>query len=114
MRRRTFIAGIGSAAAWPVVARAQQSARPMVGFLNTQSPDGFGQYAAAFRQGLKDVGFIEGENYVVEYRWGEGHYDRLPSLVAQLLEKRPTVIAATGGIPAAAAVKAATTTVPVV
>jgi putative ABC transport system substrate-binding protein len=111
--RREFVAALGSAAAWPVVARAQQSI-PLVGFLCTQSPKGFARYVAAFRQGLQEMGFVEGTNVTIEYRWGEGDYGRLPALVAQLLERRPAVIAAIGGTPAAAAAKAATRTVPVV
>ena len=113
MKRREFIAALGGAAAWPLVARGEQSV-PLVGFLNTQSPKGFAHYVAAFRQGLQETGFVEGTNVTIEYRWGEGDYGRLPALVAQLLERRPAVIAATGGTPAAAAAKAATNSVPVV
>ena len=113
MKRREFIAALGGAAAWPLLARGEQSV-PLVGFLNTQSPKGFAHYAAAFRQGLQETGFVEGTNVTIEYRWGEGDYGRLPALVAQLLERGPAVIAATGGTPAAAAAKAATKSVPVV
>jgi putative ABC transport system substrate-binding protein len=111
--RREFIAAIGGAAAWPLVARGEQSV-PLVGFLHTQSPKGQARYVAAFRQGLQDTGFVEGKNVTIEYRWAEGDYGRLPALVAQLLERRPDVIVAEGGSPAAAAAKAATKAVPIV
>ena len=113
MRRREFIAGVGSAAAWPLAAHGQQAV-PLVGFLCTQSPTGFARYVAAFRQGLQETGFVEGTNVAIEYKWAEGDYGRLPALAAQLLERQPAVIAATGGTPAAAAAKAATKTVPVI
>jgi putative tryptophan/tyrosine transport system substrate-binding protein len=113
MRRLEFIAVLGSAAAWPLVARGDPPV-PLVGFLCTQSPNGFASYVAAFRQGLQENGFVEGNNLAIEYRWAEGDYGRLPVLVAQLLERRPAVIATTGGTPAAAAAKAATNTVPIV
>ena len=113
MRRRDFIAGLGGVVAWPLVARGEQSV-PLVGFLSTQSPKGFARYTAAFIQGLQETGFVEGTNVTIEYRWGEGDYGRLPGLLAELLERRPAVIAATGGIPAAAAAKATTNTVPIV
>ena len=104
--RREFIAGLGGAAAWPLVARGDPSV-PLVGFLCTQSPNGFAPYVAAFLQGLQEIGFVEGNNVTIEYRWAEGDYGRLPVLVAQLLERRPAVIATTGGTPAVAAAKAA-------
>jgi putative ABC transport system substrate-binding protein len=113
MRRRTFIAALGSAAAWPLAARGQQSV-PLVGFLSTQSPKGQARYVATFLQGLQESGFVEGKNVTIEYKWGEGDYGRLPALVAQLLDRRPDVIVAEGGTPAAAAAKAATKTVPIV
>ena len=114
MRRRKFIRLMGGAAvAWPVTARAQQSAMPVIGFLNAASPDSYARMVAAFRQGLKEAGYVEGQNVAIEFRWAEGRNERLPALAADLVRRQVAVIAATT-TPAALAVKAATTTVPIV
>jgi putative tryptophan/tyrosine transport system substrate-binding protein len=114
MRRRAFIAGLGSAAAWPLVARAQQPARPVVGYVTTMSANRNTHLPLAFRTGLKENGFIEGENIAIEYRWADGHLERLPSLIADLVRRRVAVIFATGGDVPALIAKGSTTTIPIV
>jgi putative ABC transport system substrate-binding protein len=113
VRRREFIAVLGAAAAWPLAARAQQPVVPVIGFLHPASPDGVGDRLRAFRQGLKDVGFVEGENLAIVYRWAENQLDRLPELAADLVRRQVAVIA-TAAPPSTFAAKTATTTIPIV
>jgi putative ABC transport system substrate-binding protein len=112
--RRTFIAGLGSAVAWPVAAHAQQAAMPVIGFVNGGSADAFARPLAAFRKGLSETGYIDGQNVAVEYHWLEGQYDRLQALMADLVRRHVAVIATPDQMAAAIAAKTATATIPIV
>src|ERR1700738_2191876 len=113
MRRRDFITGIAGSAARPLAARAQQPTRPVIGFLNADSPQGYERQLSAFLKGLGDNGYVDGRNVTIEYRWAGNHLDRLPAMAADLVHRQVTVFAATS-TPAALAAKAATTNIPIV
>jgi putative ABC transport system substrate-binding protein len=114
MKRRAFITLLGGTAAWPIAARAQQTAMPAIGFLHTLSPENVSKPMAGFHQGLKETGFIEGQNLFIEYRWAEGHYDRLAEFAAELVRRKVAVIVASGGDPSPQIAKSATQTIPIV
>ena len=115
MRRRDFITGIaGSTVAWPLAARAQQPAMPVIGYLAAGTPETWTNVVAAFRKGLGEIGFAEGQNVAIEFRWARNELDRLPELAADLVRRRPVVIATPSSAAATLAVKEATTTIPIV
>jgi len=113
MRRREFITLLGSAATWPLAARAQEQATPVIGFLGGTSPDFYANQVGAYRRGLGETGHVEGQNVAIEFRWAESQYERLPAMATDLTRRRVTVIAA-ASLPSALAAKAATSTIPIV
>src|SRR5262249_39062406 len=112
--RRELLAALGGAAGWPLAARAQQTAMPVVGYLQSGAPGPSASYLAALRRALSETGYVEGQNLTIEYRWAEGNYARLPALAADLVRRKVDVIATGGGPPAALAAKDATSTIPIV
>jgi putative tryptophan/tyrosine transport system substrate-binding protein len=114
VRRREFITLLGGAATWPLAASAQQPAMPVIGYLHSASPEPYSSMMAAFRHGLAEAGYVDGQNVTIDYRWAEGQFDHLPALAAELVAHRPAVLVAAGGDVSAVAAKAATTTVPIV
>src|SRR5438034_8467589 len=114
MRRREFITLLGATAAWPLAARAQQPSMPVIGFLSSRSPGESTGLVAAFREGLRETGFVEGRNLAIAFRWAEGHYDRLPLLAAELVSLPVALLFAAGGPPSAFAARTATSTIPIV
>src|SRR5262250_3112837 len=113
-KRREFITLLGGVAAWPIAARAQQSAMPVIGYFSGRSPVTDGPMLSAFRQGFSETGFVEGRNVAIEFRWAEGRYERLPELVHDLVRRKVAVIVTSGGEASAQAAKAATSTIPIV
>src|ERR1700694_2351662 len=109
MKRREFITLMSSAVAWPLTASAQQPTRLVIGVVNSASPASYARMVTAFQQGLSEAGYVEGRNAAIEYRWAEGHYDRLPALAADLVRRQVAVIAATGAVRSAQVAKAGTT-----
>jgi putative ABC transport system substrate-binding protein len=114
LKRREFITLLGAAASWPLGSHAQQGAMPVIGFLSSRSPGESAPVVAGFRQGLREAGFVEGENAAIAFRWAEGHYERLPALASELISVRAAVLFAAGGPPSVLAAKAATSTVPII
>ena len=114
MKRRNFIGLAGGVAAWPLVAQAQRPSLPVVGFLGSTSPESYATFASGFQRGLKEAGFVDGDNVAIIFRWAEAQYDRLPALAADLVSRNVSVIVATGGLPSSLAAKQATETIPIV
>lgn len=114
MKRREFFGAVGAAVLWPLRGRAQQQTIPVIGFLNGQSPDSYAHLVSAFGEGLRDSGFIDGQNVTIEYRWANGHDERLPALAAELLSRGVALLATGGSIASIASAKAATSTIPIV
>jgi putative ABC transport system substrate-binding protein len=112
--RREFITLLGGTAAWPFTARAQRPTLPVIGWLGTTSADDWVPLVAAFRQGLRETGYVEGQNLTIEYRWAEGQFDKLPAMAADLISRRVSVIIATGSANSTRAAKAATSSIPIV